>query len=132
MIQPSPYLRRAPEGGVDLAAHDDRGRAVRHVRAHAAGVSSLLARPQPLHLVEHLVEAPTAVLERDTGGREVVLSPAGRHPEDETTAGQGVDASPPPWRATAALGRDGAIRIEVTSPMRSVTAAAAASDTSGS
>jgi hypothetical protein len=99
--------------------------------AHAAGEAALLAGPEPLHLVEHLVHPLAAIGEGRPGGRVVVLAAAHRHGEDEPAAGEMVQRG-------GLLGDDGGadavgrIRMEGVRLIRSVTAAAAASDTSGS
>jgi hypothetical protein len=51
-------------------------------------VAALLTRPDPLHVVEHLLESPAAVLEGNAAGLEVVLSAAGSHAEHEPAARQ--------------------------------------------
>jgi hypothetical protein len=94
-------------------------------------VAAPLAGPEPLDLLEHPVHFGAATTEVGAGRRVVVLAAAHRHAENQAAAREGMQRCGllGDDRGADAIGR---IRIEGVRWIRSVTAAAAARDTSGS
>src|SRR5207302_124706 len=82
----------AIEGPVDLAADDQLRAALLHRRRpDRSGVALLVARPDPLHLVELLVEAAAPLFEVQAARLEVVGAASDRQAEDEAPVRQPVD-----------------------------------------
>ena len=93
--------------------------------------ADLVPGPGRLDLLQHRVDALAAAAQLDPTRLVIVLARAEADAEREATAGERVDAQRLLCERTA-LVRSGASRTVVERPIRSVTAAAAASAVSGS
>src|ERR671915_799774 len=79
--------RHAFVGPLAPAAEDDLRAPHARVRADRPGKAARLTGPDARHLLQHRVEPPAPLAERDAGGRIVIAVSADRHAQHQTATG---------------------------------------------